>query len=101
MKSKLLLAVTGITLLAFPKTNFGQALELGTASGFALFTTVGAIANTGTTAITGDVGTNVGSFTGFPPGTMAGQLYVADTATTQAVTDVNSAYNCLSGLACG
>jgi len=82
---------------------FGQsAPNLGTASTFALFTSVGAFSNIGAaTTVTGDVGTNVGAFTAFPPGTLVGQKHVADPASAQAATDVASAYSYLNGLTCG
>ncbi len=68
MKSKLKFFITAIALLVFPKINFGQAPPLGTAANWALFSTNGAITNTGTgflTKITGNVGTVAGGITGF------------------------------------
>ncbi|HXD91819.1 MAG TPA: hypothetical protein VNX01_01330, partial [Bacteroidia bacterium] len=64
MKTKLLLSIA-IAILLFPKTNFGQAPNLGTAANFALFSTNGAVTNSGISHITGNVGTNNGSSTGF------------------------------------
>ena len=99
MKSKLLLIIF-ITLLFYPKVNFGQAPNLGTASGFALFTSNGAFGNVGATSVIKDIGTNAGALTGFPPGTLVGQIHVADTASAQAATDLETAYNYLSGITC-
>ena len=73
----------------------------GTAANFALFTAVGAFSNTGTTQVTGDVGTNAGAFTGFPPGTVTGQIHVADAVSLQAATDASLAYTYLDNLTCG
>ncbi len=83
--------------------SLGQsAPTLGTASGFALFTATGAFSNTGAaTNVTGDVGTNVGAFTAFPPGTLVGTKHVADPASATAATDVDAAYSYLFGLTCG
>jgi len=76
--------------------------NLGAASSFALFTAVGAFSNIGAaTYVTGDVGTNVGAFTAFPPGTVVGQIHVADPTSAQAATNVATAYSYLSGLTCG
>lgn len=101
MKIKILQLAVAFTLLFFPKINLAQAPDLGTASTFALFTAAGAFANDGTSVITGDIGTNVGPLTGFPPGILIGQQHVADPASAQAATDVLVAYSYLSGITCG
>ncbi len=80
---------------------FGQSPSLGSASNYALFTSVGAFTNSGASVVTGDLGTNVGAFTGFPPGTVIGSIHVADAASTSAATDVSIAYNYLNSLTCG
>ena len=96
MKKILLIAAISI-LLAFPKVNFGQTSpNLGTTSGFALFTAVGAFNNTGASVVTGDVGTHVGTFNAFPPGSLLGEIYVADPTSAQAATDVAIAYSNLT-----
>ena len=53
MNSKILLILLCVTLFAMPKVNFGQAPNLGTASDFVLFSTVGAVGNTGISQLTG------------------------------------------------
>ena len=73
-----------------------QPANLGTASNFALFTANGAIANNGTTRVTGDIGTNLGTITGFPPGTLVGQQHVADAFSAQTATDVAASWASLS-----
>ena len=98
MKDKLLLILISVIIIIFPKVNFGQAPDLGSASGFALFTAAGAFDNVGVTNITGNIGTNVGAVTGFPPGTIVGQFHVVDPVSIQAATDVETAYSYLSGL---
>ena len=51
--------------------------------------------------MTGDVGTNVGAFNAFPPGTLIGTRHIADAVSAQAATDVLTAYSYLDGLTCG
>lgn len=100
--SKSLFIITTFTLLFFPKVNFGQAPDLGTASSFALFTSAGAFTVTGSaTHVTGDVGTHIGVFSAFPPGTLVGQIHVANATSAQAATDVDAAYFDLLGRTCG
>ena len=102
MKSKLqfIFIVIVVTLLSFsPKINFGQAPDLGTASGFALFTAAGAFDNLGASSVTGDIGSNSYSVTGFPPGVVTGTIHnPPDAALAQAAIDVNTAYTYLSTL---
>ncbi|MCX6270429.1 MAG: ice-binding family protein, partial [Bacteroidetes bacterium] len=101
MKNKLLIIITAISLLFSPKINFGQIPNLGTASSFTLFTSAGAFTNLGLSQVTGDIGTNVGAFTGFPPGVVLGQIHVADATTALAASDLALAYGYLSGITCG
>ncbi len=76
MKKQLLKALIAVLLFLMPYLNFGQAPDLGDANGFVLFTAAGAFDVLGaSTVVTGDVGTNVGAFTGFPPGTLIGQIH--------------------------
>jgi len=65
MKAQLLYGLTAVILLLTPTLNFAQAPPLGTAAGFVLFSTIGAVGNTGISQITGNVGTNNGAITGF------------------------------------
>ncbi|MCY7292056.1 MAG: DUF3494 domain-containing protein, partial [Ferruginibacter sp.] len=101
MKTKFLLCVAAITLTLFPILNFAQAPNLGTCSTFALFTAAGAFSNDGATVVTGDIGTNVGAFTGFPPGIVYGSIHVANGISAQAAADVDVAYSYLDNLTCG
>ena len=91
MKNKLLLlAVTAVTFFFSPNTNFAQAYDLGTAGKFVLFTSNGAVTNTGITRLTGDVGTNSGASTGF--GNVNGVMHTNDGATSSAAADLLTAY---------
>ena len=94
MKSKLLLITIAVIMLTFPKVNFGQAPNLGTAANFVLFTTVGAVSNTGISQITGNVGTNSGSSTGF--GNVNGVMTDNNGSSAQAASDLMIAYNQLN-----
>ena len=83
--------VTVISLLLFPNIHFGQAApDLKTAGDFVLFSSAGAVGNTGISQITGNVGTNVGAITNF--GNVNGVLHNANAATAQAVTDLQAAW---------
>ncbi len=93
MKHKLLFILT-IPLLSIPNIIFGQAPTLGTAADFVLFTTDGAVSNSGISQITGNVGTNNGSCTFF--GNVNGGMHEADGATAQCSADLLIAYNQLN-----
>lgn len=80
--------------------TFGQMPILGAAEGFSMFTGVGAFTITGASMVTGDVGVDAGTFTGFPPGTLNGQLHLANTVTAQVATDVGLLYADLDGRQC-
>jgi len=95
MKTKILLSIAAAILL-FPKMNFGQAPNLGTASNFALFTTVGAVNITGVSQLTGNVGTNSGSTTAFV--NINGNIHDGDGASGQCAADLLTAYGQLNGL---
>lgn len=101
MKYYILYAFILALLSLLPRTAYPQAPNLGTTSTFALFTAAGAFNNNGTTTVVGDIGTNIGAFSGFPPGIVAGQIHVADPVTAQAAVDVDAAYMQLDGLPCG
>ena len=91
-----------IPLLSLCQAAFGQAPNMGVLSSFAIFTAVGAISNVGgATHVQGDVGTNVGAFSGFSQGMIIGQIHVADAVSAQAALDVENAYNQLFNLPCG
>jgi hypothetical protein len=101
MKPKILFFTAALWLLLAPSKNFGQAPDLGTASTFALFTAEGAFNNLGVTMVVGDIGTNVGAFSGYPPGVVIGQIHVADAVSATAAADVAIAYADLAGRTCG
>lgn len=93
-----------VTLFTFTNMSFGQtaAPDLRTTSSFAFFTADGAFeVNGNSTTVTGDVGTNVGAFNGFPPGTLTGNKRLPGSSeASQAASDVVAAYNSLTPRAC-
>jgi hypothetical protein len=93
MKLKLHIKIL-LALLLVPLVNFSQAPTLGTAANFVIFTSVGAVTNTGLSHLTGNVGTNSGSSTGF--GNVDGVMHDGDGTSAQCAADLTSAYNQLN-----
>lgn len=93
MNLKLLFIVVA-TVLFFPKISFGQAPTMGSTINYVLFTSAGAVGNTGTSHITGNIGTQIGAITLF--GNVDGVLNNANPATATAVSDLASLYTQLS-----
>jgi hypothetical protein len=101
MKLQLHIAFATLGMFLGMNQMHAQAPNLGAASTFGLFTAVGAIDNLANTVITGDVGTDVGAFNGFPPAVVLGQIHVADPVSAQVALDVNLAYAELGANPCG
>ena len=80
-------------LLSISNKNLAQTINLGTAANFVLFTSSGAVGNTGTSTFNGNIGTNAGGFTGFETSVINGSFVAPGTITQQAATDLISAYN--------
>ncbi|MDP3461617.1 MAG: ice-binding family protein [Bacteroidales bacterium] len=77
------------------------APPLGITECFALFTSIGAMTNTGITHIDGDIGTNNGPLTGFDPLLVNGTIHTPpDGATAQAALDIIDLYTALNILTC-
>jgi hypothetical protein len=95
MKVELLkFIILTILALVTPINTLAQLPDLGTAINYSLFTSVGALGNTGTSAITGNIGSNLGAITGFgPPTVVLGTIESANTATTQCSIDVQAVYD--------
>jgi hypothetical protein len=91
MKLKLLTILTAVLLLLIPNVTFGQTINLGTAANFAIFSTNGAVSNTSISHVTGNVGTNNGSSTGF--GNVNGVMNDNNGTTAQCAADLLIAYN--------
>ena len=91
---KLLFVVASVAIMVLPSKINAQAPVLGTSSNFALFSSNGAVTNTGMSIITGDVGTNNGAATNF--GNVNGVMHDADGTTAIAAADLIIAYNQLN-----
>ena len=91
MRTKFLLILTIFASLSFPHLNYGQAPNLGTAANFVLFSTNGAVSNTGISHLTGNVGSDNGSSTAF--GNVDGVMHDNDLESAQAGADLLIAYN--------
>lgn len=91
MRKYLLVALSAVCLLLMSDVIFGQAPNLGTAAGFVLFSSNGAVSNTGISQITGNVGTNSGSSTAF--GNVNGVMHDNDGASAQCSADLLVAYH--------
>src|ERR1035437_7625271 len=94
MKTQLLKSVIAVSMFLLPNLNFGQAPNLGSAANFVLFSTNGSVSNSGISQLTGNVGTNNGSSTGF--GNVNGVMHDGDGASGQCATDLLTAYNQLN-----
>lgn len=94
MNAKYLKLVTIYILLLIPILNFAQAPTMGTAANFVLFSSNGAVTNTGISQLTGSVGTNNGSSTGF--GNVNGVMDNNNAASAQCSKDLLIAYNQLN-----
>lgn len=93
MKKTLLLA-TCVALMCLTSLTYAQAPVLGESSSFALFSSDGAVTNTGLSLLTGNIGTNNGSSTNF--GNVDGVMHDADGTTAAAAGDLVIAYNQLN-----
>lgn len=87
-------------ILVMINNNKAQKPDFGTATDFAVFTTIGAFANSGNSQITGNIGTNTGTLTGFPPGIVIGTTHIADDVSLQVSNDLESAYTFMTSLTC-
>ena len=93
MKKKVLHIVLA-TVLFIPLFSYGQAPTMGSTINYVLFTSAGAVGNTGVSHITGNIGTQIGAITTF--GNVDGVLQNANTETATAVTDLAALYTELS-----
>ena len=91
MKTKLQHALIAVSLLLVSTFSFGQSINLGTAANYELFSTNGSVSNIGITQVTGNVGTNNGSSTGF--GNVNGVMHDQDGSSAACAADLLIAYN--------
>jgi hypothetical protein len=89
MKIKILITA----FLLFRLISLGQTFSLGTAADFLLFSSSGAVSNTGLSAFTGNIGSDLGAISGFGTATVIGSFYNENAVTNQAKVDLLLAYN--------
>jgi len=94
MKTRLLTTLTAVLLLLIPNAIFGETINLGTSVNFVLFSTNGAVSNSGISQLTGNIGTNNGSSTAF--GNVNGVMHDNDGTSAQCAADLLIAYNQLN-----
>lgn len=97
MKNKVLNIIAAFLMLMITQLGFSINPSLGTAADFVLFSTNGAVTNNGVTfntLLTGNVGANNGSISGF--GNVNGVMHFNDGVTAAAAADLLTAYNLLS-----
>ncbi len=93
MKRFLLSVIIVLGMLIMPILTYAQAPDLGSVSSFVLFSTDGAVTNSGISQYTGNVGTNNGSSTGF--GNVNGVMHDGDIASALCAADLLILYNFL------
>lgn len=94
MKTKLPYLVSTMLFLLLPIGMFAKTIDLGTTADFAVFSSNGAVSNTGLSQVTGNVGSNNGTSTAF--GNVNGTMHDMDGVSAQAAADLLIAYNLLS-----
>lgn len=93
-------AITTTNVLAYTPTGCGSPLHIGPASPslgsaacYVLFSANGTVSNAGTSILTGDVGSNLGTTTGYDPLFVTGKIHpLPDSSTMQAEADLNTAH---------
>lgn len=95
MKNSLRNSMLILTVIScLPTGILAQAPALGAAGNFVLFSTNGAVSNTGISQLTGNVGTNSGASTAF--GNVNGVMHDNDTASARCAADLLIAYKQLN-----
>jgi hypothetical protein len=66
--------------------------DMGALENFVLFSSAGAVGNTGASTVTGDIGTSVGAITNFPASMLSGSTEFSNAVSTQAKKDLLNLY---------
>jgi hypothetical protein len=101
MKTNLFLSILFLAQSFASTSVFSQAPNLGANSGFALFTASGRVDILDSSTIWGKVGNNVGAYSKDTASIIHGTVHNADAISSQAATDVATAYSYLFNLTCG
>ena len=93
-KKAFLLSLSVIALVYTPHISLAQSIKMGTVADFILFSTNGAVTNTGLSQFTGNVGANKGPISGF--GNVNGVMHNQDGASAASAADLLSLYDQLN-----
>ena len=91
MNKSIQYTLTSALLFLTSTVSIGQAPNLGSTADFVLFSSDGAVENSGTSQLTGNIGTNNGSSTGF--GNVDGVMHDNNLISAEAAIDLLVAYN--------
>jgi hypothetical protein len=92
IKTKFLSRISLFILFFFGTHNAGAQIDLGSIENFSIYTSLGAVSNTATSNIKGDIGSNDGAISGFGAlSTVNGDFYNTNSVTAQADLDLNAA----------
>ncbi len=81
------------SLISIECVNTNYDTYLKTAANFTLFSSAGAVANTGISGVIGNIGSNFGAVSGWGSSVVVGSIHNANSITAQAKTDLAEAYN--------
>jgi hypothetical protein len=95
MKQKLTCIAVILVFSSISQKCFTQSPSLNSLVNFVVFSSIGALTNSGASQINGDIGTNAGAITGFL-GSVNGTIYSVNATTTQAAADLTNLYNQLN-----
>ena len=91
------IAATGNNTIPIPCRSVSTPAAVvdvfGSIDDFSLFTGAGAVTNTATSGIIGNIGSNAGSISGFGSSTIVGSSHTANATSRQAKMDLDNAYN--------
>ncbi len=89
----------GIIISIISSSSFAQCTpSIGSASFYSIFTSTGAISNVSISSVEGNIGTNVGTITGFETSSVSGNTYIANGVTQQATLDLQSGFTAFNSL---
>ncbi len=95
MKQKLTCIAVILVFSSISQKCFTQSPSLNSLVNFVVFSSIGALTNSGASQLNGDIGTNAGAITGFL-GSVNGTIYSVNATTTQAAADLTNLYNQLN-----
>ena len=92
LKTKFLSSISLLILFCFGTNKAVSQIDLGSIENFSIYTSLGAVSNTATSNIKGDIGSDDGAITGFGGlSTVNGDIHNINSVTAQADLDLNAA----------